>query len=369
MFTPGEQFSSNKLLFHENVLRRALEEKTVFPIMYEISLSGWCTEKCIYCFNMHNHSRQKLSNVQVEHVLSEIKFLGGKAVEFSGGGEPLLSPIADKAILTAKDLSLSVGIITNGVCLTPYLAEVIAVSASYCRVSIDSIDTDCYQQIRGTRHLVAALTGLQMLVEAKRRLNGKTLIGAHVVWINQSFEDIERTAYYFSQTGIDFLQVRPVDNVPGVNDHLRPLYTEKQLHELIDLTSRFDKGPFRVTTSADKWNEVLQEIPPKNYSGCPGANFTAAIGHDNNLYLCCTEFGNPSYSIGNLNIHSLEELLISDKRKQLIQGINHNECLSQCRNNQLNKLFTNLHMMDVDTREDLFASIRSQQPPLHYEFL
>lgn len=369
LFIPGRQFAQNKILYHGDILTRALQSQTVNPVMYEISLSGWCSEKCTYCFNMNNHSRQQLNEFQIRKVLEEIKRLGGKAVEFSGGGEPLISPFAGKAISFAHDLGLSVGIITNGVFIDETLAETIAATVSYCRVSIDSVNPATFLNIRGTSHLPSSLNGLRWLVEKKKNSGGKLLIGAHIVWINQSINDIHQTADYFSESGIDFLQIRPVDNVPGVKDTLRPMYSNIDLEKLQALTSCFQKGSFQITTSADKWNEVIQGTPSKQYLGCPGANFTAAIGHDNYLYMCCSKFGNPAYRIGSLSNHSLEELLTSEKRKQFIQNIDHTECLPQCRNHQLNKFVENFRHMNLQARKKMLITGRTLHPPLHYEFL
>jgi len=107
----------------------------------------------------------------------------------------------------------------------------------------------------------------------------------------------------------------------------------------------------------------------KEYSKCLGANFTASIGHDMNLYFCCSHIGNLAFSVGNLRERSLKELLTDSKRKSLIENPCFSYCQTQCRNHNINKILNDLSKLDAEQLDILITEKNREPQPIHCDFL
>lgn len=271
----------------------------------------------------------------------------------------------------ANSLGLSVGIITNGTSLNDRSADAICKYGSFCRISMDTISKNEYIRIRGANHLDLVLRNVERLVNRKRRLASTVLIGVHIVWSDQKFDEITAAAHHFSTVGIDFLQIRPVDNVP-TRSH-SPTFGVGPLREMRSFLERlkasFDSEDFSVIPSTSKWTEVLDGTVGKDYVGCLGGNLTCSIGHDFKVYFCCTHIGNPYFALGDLSSEPLARILKSKKRRQFIKAVDHRLCQNQCRNHHLNKSIQPLLKL---TREELRFITEAKTKgslPLHWEFL
>ncbi|RMD67619.1 radical SAM protein [Candidatus Pacearchaeota archaeon] len=363
------QFSADKVFFHSEKLQRVLRGQVTMPSVYEVSPVGYCTQKCIYCVSKKHQVQARLSEAQIEDVVAQIADVGGLAITFTGGGEPLLNPFLSKAIEQAAAKGLSTGLITNGAVPFPAcLGDILVEYLSFCRVSLDTVDRGLYRKMRGVDALSLVLQNLNTLVQAKAQRRSKMLLGAQIVWVSQSYKDVEATVQYCANLGLDFVQIRPVDNVPYV-PFRPPRYTEADKRFLMELQTRFTTPSFRVLLSADKWNEVFHGEVGKEYRGCPGANFTAAIGHDYRVYFCCTHIGDEAFCLGDLREASLEQILLGEKRRELIEQVEHSHCQNQCRNHILNKVITSLREMEEESVREMIAIKSSQPKPLHWEFL
>ena len=371
MFEPSQhQFSPNKLFYHSDKLEHIIDGEIVFPSVYEISLVGSCNHKCRYCVSKSTQNVYILSKEQIISVICQIAQLGGQAITLTGGGEPLLHPFIDKAIKIARAQDLSVGLITNGSRrISTSLAAVFAKNLSFCRISIDSINEAVYASLRGRNDLYDVLENVKALVGAKARTRSRMLLGVHIVWVDQTCDDIQETIRYFALSGIDFVQVRPVDNIPNNPRFSVPQYNEMQREFLERQKKDYCGDGFRVLTSEDKWREIFHSSIGKRYTGCSGANFTAAVGHDYRVYFCCTHIGSDLFLLGDLETTTLRDILLGTVRTSLIADVDHSLCQNQCRNHLNNKTIAELIEMNRSDLNRLILEIRNQPPPLHWEFL
>jgi len=367
---PQSQFSQDKIFYHNDRLRKFLNNELVYPVVFEISPTGFCNQNCVYCCSKQFQSRTMLSEVQLTYAINQISELA-LAITFTGGGEPLLNPWLPYAITYAKKKGLSVGIITNGSNFSEENNKAIIDNAKFCRISLDSIDPEVFKEIRKPKvyDLPEIISSIKKMVERKRHTRSSILIGLHIVWYNQTRMDIKNTVKFFSNVGIDFLQIRPVDNIP--NEPFKPNYSfyQKQKSFLENLKRYYSKTTFNVIPNIDKFNEYYSNKVYKEYTGCPGGNFTASIGHDFNVYFCCTHIGNKNYLLGNLSKKTLKDILSSSIRKEIIKNCNHNECQYQCRNHVINKILDKLIKTKNGERERILSNIDLNNKPLHYEFL
>ena len=95
-----KQFSSDKILSHIDRINEWLQIGLSRPITYELDMTNVCNNNCPFCFGYHKR-KENLHSMSVEKaldIIDQIKEFGGKAVTFTGGGEPLCNPDTIKVI-------------------------------------------------------------------------------------------------------------------------------------------------------------------------------------------------------------------------------------------------------------------------------
>jgi organic radical activating enzyme len=114
----GKSYTSNvsKLLKHLDKLQ-GLQNGVVSPIMVHLALTNICNLRCSFCCFANRKRSEVLSLDDVKSVLNQFRQLGTSAVEFTGGGEPLLHPNINDIAQYAYDSGYSLGVCTNGTCV------------------------------------------------------------------------------------------------------------------------------------------------------------------------------------------------------------------------------------------------------------
>ena len=364
------QFSNNKLFFYPNRIKKVLDGEAADPVVYEVSLSGNCNCACQYCCCQNFHSGSQLTRGQIERIVNEIAANHGEAVTLTGGGEPMMNPEFSYCIDKLSERHISVGVITNGLLLNDTNIESVARHASFFRISLDTADEKLYQSMRGApldRTLLAGRLG--KLVRKRDVYGTELLLGAQIVYCSQPDIDIERTILFCKNCGLDFLQIRPVDNVTGQSFVPQYKFYQSKRLFLDEMREKHSTDRFSVKIKKNKFEEYDTGSVGKEYPCCLGGNFTAAIGHDMQVYYCCANIGNPALGIGDLNTESLFDILRSDERRNLIAEPRWEFCQQQCRNHKMNKILQELSQMDRGRAEEIVRQKGSEPRPLHCEFL
>lgn len=162
-YSPGV----HKLVKHLNHIQKMKNGKPVAPLHVSVWPTIRCNLKCSYCC-CRNTARDandldyrdycKLVNVLFNY--------GTKAIEFSGGGEPILwGPLSD-AIRYTEDFGIKMSLITNGVYL-PKLDRDTLKRLSWIRISVQSedhlknIDHDHLKGVKHSASFIASSSSLQ----------------------------------------------------------------------------------------------------------------------------------------------------------------------------------------------------------------
>ena len=132
-------FSASKILAHPDKVNNYFAGHEETLVVVEIDLTNKCNANCPRCSD-GNTRKGSLSEKEAKNYLLQLKHFGVKGVIFSGGGEPLCSPFADKVISYAKKMGFSVGLNTNGTLLCDKKFDLIDIieSLDFLRVSLDA---------------------------------------------------------------------------------------------------------------------------------------------------------------------------------------------------------------------------------------
>jgi AdoMet-dependent heme synthase len=136
-----------------------------------VQLTGtWCNLECVHCINASGPDHPWLKPLDAEAVrraLRQAERLGVKEIYFTGG-EPFLHreilPLVEEALRVAPTT-----VLTNGTVITESMADALALLTSRARysleirVSLDDVEPDANDRVRGRGSWVKAVQAIQRL--------------------------------------------------------------------------------------------------------------------------------------------------------------------------------------------------------------
>lgn len=337
----------HKILRHPERLAIWKTGGTPPPISTELFATNECNNSCSFCrFRVFHEKRASLTLSQMVSYIAQFQDMQGKAVVFSGGGEPLMNPHTRHAVTHAKAIGLDVGFITNGQLITEAIAETLVSSCVWVRISLSATTPQTFEAIRGVDKFHEALQGIQTLTDAHKRLNSSCTIG--IQWIYTKREPVEYLISFIrnhcQNKGIDYIQI-----IAEQTHHLHRLINQRDLLEHIKkLQTIFVANPQIIYSKAD---DLLLPNFGRDYTTCEGHWFTAVIAADSKVYLCCHLTGQTKFVIGDLSIRSFEEIWHGQKRKQVAETIDVGKCLHICKHHEINKV---LHQLKKEMPHENF---------------
>ncbi|HEV7527244.1 MAG TPA: radical SAM protein [Acidimicrobiia bacterium] len=138
------------------------------PIAIQIEFTSRCQLRCRMCplttgSSSTSHSPGPMHELVFEHVLAIARRC--RRVILAGYGEPLTNPECLPMLRALDAEGIDIAIATNGIALTPTIAEELVAleHVTFINISIDSPDPDVYHQVRGG-NVERSLQGLRNLM-------------------------------------------------------------------------------------------------------------------------------------------------------------------------------------------------------------
>ena len=132
------------------------------PILAVFELNLACNSACRYCDLPLNLGRPELSRRQIRTMFEHL-YAEGIRLVFLQGGEPTLRHDLLEVIGDLVDIGLSTTLITNGTRLRPVLVQGLEQLGVSISVSLDTLNRERYQKIRGADQLRLVLRGIDNL--------------------------------------------------------------------------------------------------------------------------------------------------------------------------------------------------------------
>jgi len=131
------------------------------PVL-QLHVTRHCNLRCRHCYSHSGPSeRETLAEAQVLRLLEDARALGYAVLNISGG-EPLIDPGIFTWLEAGRALGFQIDLISNGMLITPAIAERLAASVDLMAISIDGMPAT-HNRMRGSR---AAFAGMERGVEA-----------------------------------------------------------------------------------------------------------------------------------------------------------------------------------------------------------
>ncbi|MGF1478930.1 MAG: radical SAM protein [Cyanophyceae cyanobacterium] len=136
-----------------------IQERPILAV-FEVCLR--CNSQCQYCDLPLNKGHTEMTRSQIRQVFSSL-YQEGLRVLFVQGGEPLLRRDLPEILEDLADLGFYLVLITNGTLLTAELSARFNGLPLQIAVSLDTLDRERYQKIRGRDQLPQVLRGIAAL--------------------------------------------------------------------------------------------------------------------------------------------------------------------------------------------------------------
>jgi len=125
-----------KLFKHMDNLT-SIQNKESKPVMFHIAPTNVCNMNCTHCCFSERDKTIELDHLDLLKALEDIKLLGVKAIEWTGGGEPTLYEALPTVTKIASKMGFSIGMNTNGL---NYREDLNYSLFSWVRISLNVFD-------------------------------------------------------------------------------------------------------------------------------------------------------------------------------------------------------------------------------------
>ncbi len=338
------RIDSHKLIYHPEVVTRWLKGENIYPIELEITLTGACNHRCVFCaYAYRNYNPDRLDTTMLLDNLRKVHSKGVKSVVYAGDGEPLLHKDAPNIINKTKDYGLDVAMSTNGVLFTPEVSKECLKSLTWMRFSTAGIKEDTYNKIHQgqPRDLQKVLFNMNAAVERKKKNRLKTTIGVQLLLLPENKDEVLLMAKEMKKIGVDYFTIKPFSHNPQ-NQHLLQV-DYRDLIEMEREIKDIETKDFKVYFRGHAMEKLVQT---RCYTRCWALPFMVYIDEKGSIYPCGRISGRDEFQYGNLYEKSFCEIWESEQKKIAFQKLFHmnleENCGKLCRMDEMNRYLEEL---------------------------
>jgi len=302
------------------------------PEVAEFFLTNYCSFKCLHCrcAGTHEGKNSFIDFNLYKSILNELAEIGCNKIEFGGGGEPLEHPRITEILQYIKEKNMRCGLITNGYALINdnELAEAIAETADWVRISLDAVSNESYRKIHGCCDLSynSLKSSLKSFVQTAKKNNNsinKTRLGIKLIIQQINKNELEQVLDETLEIGADYLQFKWLENHPSAI----PVDERKRISELL-CEIKFRAGetiPIDFLAGYGGENEQNADKP------CILSVLHPLIDWDGKVYICAFfQHRKDRHCIGDLSVKSFDEIWNSPEHKLRREKVNTHECVTNC---------------------------------------
>ena len=333
------EYSYFKAVHHTDRMDAIKRSKQIAPVHVHLVVTNRCNHNCLICaYRLAGYSSNEsfdrsdqMPLGKVIETLDCLKDMDVQAVQFTGGGEPLVHPNIEQIIKATIDREIKFAIVTNGAQLTPAIIELMPY-ASWVRISLDAATHETYSMVHGTNQ-----SDFERVVvnigEISHDRNRPEILGVSFVINRENYQEISAAAKLARDLWADNFRISAAFTPQG-----RGYFAgiEDWITQQCDEADELLNEHFKVINLWPDRLKDTEEMP--DYSYCPTKEFVTYIGADQNVYLCCMLAYNGKGLIGSIKNNSFKELWENvGKREQFNYHNPLIDCRLTCMYNQKNR--------------------------------
>jgi radical SAM protein with 4Fe4S-binding SPASM domain len=315
----------NKVLAHEELLRKFVGGDEIRPVHMRIGIMGACNMRCNFC-NFHSPNEEsfydlfsykdKINTELAVRLMGEFAENDGRAVTFCGSGECTIHPGYMEITRAAHAAGLRVGLITNGSRLSrDDMAACVAETHTWVRIGLNAGTEATFNEITRDRNGTFAT-----FVGSPGRLRATAVdqdfrIGFNYVITMQNYREIREAAKIASDSGAHYVRFEPEFYSALGHDTIESVMDE--ISEALADAARFGTEEFEVSVpKLDRGPMDQVDDVEGDFEHCHYSRFVTAVGADGHLYPCPQVHLNSRYRIGNVLQDGYLQVLEGGKRAE-----------------------------------------------------
>jgi MoaA/NifB/PqqE/SkfB family radical SAM enzyme len=297
-------YSSYKAVFHQDRLDQLRRGELPLPTQVQLDLTGRCNHHCQYCY--YEHLDKDFNTDMAINLINELAENGKPAVQFTGGGEPLMHPDFSKVAHRVLAAGMHFALVTNGALLKEEHMQLLK-HADWVRVSLDAADAETYSYTQGCGkdEFHRVVHNIADLLECC----GDAAVGVSFMTNPTNYREIAQAARLARGLAVKNFRV-----ALAFTGHGATLFSgiEADVLRLAKEAEAYETKDFKVVNLVPHSLDLLHKSQ-KGYSFCGYQHFTSVIGADMELYPCCT-LKYSGHGLGNLAKMSFREAWLGDRR-------------------------------------------------------
>jgi len=335
---------SHKLIYHPQRVADWLRGEQIYPIEIEISPSGACNHRCVFC--AVDYIGYEPNFLDKDIILRDIRQMAGrglKSVICSGEGEPLLNKNMPDIANGIKACGVDVAMSTNGVLLTEEKSRECLAAFTWIRFSVASMEESSYDKIQRGHpgDLGRVKENLSRAVCVKRDLGLKTTLGVQCLLLPDNMEQLPYMAETLREIGVDYLTVKP---------YSQHLHSENKYNinyeEMLELESKIKEYATEDFSVYFRANAMKKMHHGKSYQKCYGLGFMTHIDAKGNVWPCVAHIGADGFCYGNINEQTFQEIWEGPVRREVNEKLAAMDinavCREACRLDEINRYLDEL---------------------------
>ena len=308
-----------------SIKTKTMDEVGLMELWLEIT--SQCYGSCKHCYKpvseIYHFPVKELYRLFMDSKVNSVDDL------VISGGEPLLHPDIDDILQGARKASnWQIKLVTSGVDVSPETLEIIIGNVNTIQVSLDGVNKDTNDSIRGDGAFERSIDFLQILHNHPKRNNLK--IGIAFTPLPNNYEQIVNLDRLGYSLGLDFIHINHPKkslNVGENVDWFKKFISEKFFLQCINMFNRLNEKIWSDTKDAKSWKntrtlDLDQSFLPAydlfstmKMKNCGAGITKLTITETGNIYPCSALQVFPETCLGNIRQFKVLDDLIVKARK------------------------------------------------------
>lgn len=375
----AQPYSVQKLIHHPEALEALRARRHQAPTLVHFMPALACNQHCRFCSYGHRtkddgpeqHGWKNMALMsdafmgadKMRECVADWRAMGVKAVELTGGGEPLIWPHVDEFLSLAADWGVDLGLVTNGTALTEHRAARFgATNWQWARVSIDAGSREHYVATRRVplNHWDMAWRAVERLSVIRRLPEQR--VGVGFVVDASNFSGVYEACRLAWNAGADNVRVgvaftpHNLERFPAGAIREAGAQAQRAAHDFPGIQVN--------DLVSERTANIAGEV--QDYTLCAAKEVICVVGGDSRVYTCCTLAFTHAGMVGSIAGRSFRDLWESDEVRAMFAAHDAREvCKVPCLYERRNKRALEL----IDMAPESVAELAAGDPGIHRNFI
>lgn len=198
----------NEQEFRQQINMNIVEIKNIYPQIASVEVTNKCNIKCIHCYGDFSCIENKAVTIeQIKSLLNELKDIGVKKIELTGGEITAHTKIKDILLHAIKLDFNNISLLINGVGISHEVIDIIIKNNSkiYAKVDLHSLNDDYLTWFTKAPNILEPIKN-----NIKKLAKNNVKIKVETIVTRKNIHEIEEIADWVHNLGVRDYGIRPV---------------------------------------------------------------------------------------------------------------------------------------------------------------